>query len=45
MAPRDHRHVLKDIDAVIAEIQRATNGTSFEAFQADWLLRHAVQRA
>ncbi|WP_407528271.1 HepT-like ribonuclease domain-containing protein [Methylobacterium oryzisoli] len=44
MAPRDHRHVLEDIDAVIAEIQRATNGTSFEAFQADWLLRHAVQR-
>lgn len=44
MAPREYRHVLEDIREAIAEIERATAGKTFAEFQADWLLRHGVQR-
>lgn len=44
MAPREYRHVLEDIREAIDEIERATVGKAFAEFQADWLLRHGVQR-
>lgn len=37
--------VLSDILAAIAGIEHAIAGKSYEQFKADWLVRHAVQRA
>ena len=37
--------VLADIAEAIEGIEAATAGRSFEEFKADWLLRHATQRA
>lgn len=44
MATRQHRHVLEDIRDALTEIERATIGKTFAEFEADWLLRHGVQR-
>ena len=44
MAPRKVGPVLAEILAAIDGIQAATAGKTFEEFQADWLLRHGVQR-
>ncbi|CAN7206411.1 DUF86 domain-containing protein [Rhizobium sp. LjRoot98] len=42
---REFRHALGDTLEAIAGIERATTGKSFEDYQSDWLLKHAVQRA
>jgi uncharacterized protein with HEPN domain len=43
--PREIRHLLDDIRAAIAGIEQAVAGKSLDDYQADWLLRHALQRA
>lgn len=37
--------VLSDIMDAVAGVEHATNGMSYEQSKADWLVRHAVQRA
>jgi uncharacterized protein with HEPN domain len=43
--PREFRHALGDMLDAITGIERATAGKTFEDYQSDWLLKHAVQRA
>ena len=45
MAPRDFEHILDDMLGAIAGIQTATREKTLEDYRADWLLKHAVQRA
>ena len=42
---REFRHALGDMLEAIAGIERSTAGKTFENYQSDWLLKHAVQRA
>lgn len=42
---REFRHALGDMLDAITGIERAIAGKTFEDYQADWLLKHAVQRA
>jgi len=43
--PREFRHALGDMLDAITGIECATAGKTFENYQGDWLLKHAVQRA
>ena len=43
--PREFRHALGDMLDAIIGIEQATAGKTFEDYQSDWLLKHAVQRA
>jgi uncharacterized protein with HEPN domain len=43
--PRAVKPALTDILEAIEGIENVTRAKSFEDFQKDWLLRHAVQRA
>jgi uncharacterized protein with HEPN domain len=42
---REFRHALGDMLEAITGIERATSGKTFEDYQGDWLLKHAIQRA
>lgn len=42
---REFRHALGDMLDAITGIERAIAGKTFEDYQDDWLLKHAVQRA
>jgi uncharacterized protein with HEPN domain len=42
---RELAPVLADIIEAIEGVETATAGRTFEEFKADWLLRHATQRA
>jgi uncharacterized protein with HEPN domain len=44
MAPRKIRPVLAEIIEALDGIEAAMAGKTFEDFEADWLLKHGVQR-
>jgi uncharacterized protein with HEPN domain len=43
--PREFLHVLDDMHDAIHGIEMAVANRSFNDYQTDWLLRHALQRA
>ncbi|CAG0957009.1 hypothetical protein ANRL2_00553 [Anaerolineae bacterium] len=43
--PREFRHAIDDMLAAIQGAERAVSGKTIDDYRADWILKHAIERA